>query len=60
MKVLYRFSDWYFSSRALPYWCVLFLDCLTVFFSSYVGSYLEFGGDGFAQNFWQLTAGNLI
>lgn len=60
MKVFYRLSDWYFSSRALPYWCVLFLDCLTVFFSSYVGSYLEFGGDGFAQNFWQLTAGNLI
>ena len=60
MKVFYRLSDWYFSSRALPYWCVLFIDCLTVFFSSYVGSYLEFGGDGFAQNFWQLTAGNLI
>lgn len=60
MKVFYRLSDWYFSSRALPYWCILFIDCLTVFFSSYVGSYLEFGGDGFAQNFWQLTAGNLI
>ena len=60
MKILNYLSNWYFSKGSLPYWGVLFLDCLIVFFSGYVGSYLEYGWFEFAQLFWHLTAGNLI
>ena len=28
-----KFSRWYFSRKALPYWCVLLCDCAIVFFS---------------------------
>lgn len=60
MNFLQKLSNWYFAKGSLPYWGVLILDCLIVLFSSYVGSYLELGGLGFAINFWQITAGNMI
>ena len=60
MRIFCRLSNWYFSKGALPYWGVLFLDCLIALFSGYVGSYLEHGGLEFAQHFWQLTAGNIV
>lgn len=60
MSVLSKLSNWYFTKGALPYWCVLFLDCLAVLFSGYVGSYLEFGGLTFTKHFWQLTVGILF
>ena len=60
MRIFSRLSNWYFSKGALPYWGVLFLDCLIALFSGYVGSYLEHGGLEFAQHFWQLTAGNIV
>ena len=44
MRIFSRLSNWYFSKGALPYWGVLFLDCLIALFSGYVGSYLEHGG----------------
>ena len=33
MNFLQNLARWYFSRRALPYWAVLIMDCLTVFFS---------------------------
>lgn len=60
MKFFCKLSNWYFSSKSLPYWGVLFLDCLIVFFAGYVSGYLEHGGLGFAQHFWGITAGNLL
>ena len=30
---LAQMSNWYFSKRVLPYWCILLLDTLIVFFS---------------------------
>lgn len=60
MNFLQKLSNWYFAKGSLPYWGVLILDCLIVLFSSYIGSYLELGGLGFAINFWQITAGNMI
>lgn len=30
MNFIQRISSWYFSKKALPYWCVLLLDCLCV------------------------------
>ena len=60
MRILNYLSNWYFSKGALPYWGVLFLDCLIVLFSGYVGSYVEIGGYEFAMHFWSLTMGNLL
>ena len=33
MNVIQNLARWYFSRRALPYWAVLILDCLIVFFA---------------------------
>ena len=60
MKFLQKITNWYFNKNSLPYWGVLLLDCLAVLFSCYVGNYLEIGGLDFAQNFWQITAGNMV
>ena len=60
MKFFCKLSNWYFSSKSLPYWGVLFLDSLIVFFAGYVGAYLEYGGLEFAQHFWSITAGNIL
>lgn len=60
MRFLQKLTNWYFSKRALPYWGVLTLDSLIVLISGYLGNYLELDGINFAQNFWQITLGNLI
>ena len=60
MNILQKISDWYFTQRALPYWCILVIDCIAVMFSGYFGYYMDLGGDWFAGNFWQITWGLLI
>ena len=60
MNYLQKITNWYFSKGALPYWGVLFFDCLIVLFSGYVGNYLEIGELEFAQNFWKITLGNIV
>lgn len=55
-----RFFKWYFSKSALPYWCVLGIDCVIVFLSGLVAAYLRMGGDQFAGNFWQICYGMLL
>lgn len=60
MEILKKLSSWYFSKGSLPYWGVLFLDCLIVFFSCYLSNYFEIGGMNFAQNFWKISGGNLV
>ena len=60
MRFLQKLTNWYFSKGALPYWGVLTLDSLIVLISGYLGNYLELDSINFAQNFWQITLGNLI
>ena len=50
--MLSRFSRWYFSRNALPYWCVLTLDCAIIVFSGILSVYLTAGGDILAHGFW--------
>ena len=59
-NLLNRISDWYFTKKALPYWCILVFDCAIIAFSGYVGHYINLGGSGFASQFWQLTCGLLV
>ena len=60
MSLFRKVVDWYFSNKALPYWCILLLDCVIVAFSTYVGHYIELGGDIFAGHFWSITRGILL
>lgn len=60
MRFLQKLTNWYFSKGALPYWGVLTLDSIIVLISGYLGNYLELDSINFAQNFWQITLGNLI
>ncbi len=60
MTILRRISNWYFSKAALPYWCILVIDCTIVAASSYIGCYLSRGGDMLASLFWPLTYGIAI
>lgn len=60
MSPIRDFSRWYFSRRALPYWCILLADCAIVAVSFYVSYYLSRGGNLFANNFWSLTNGIVL
>lgn len=60
MNLFRKVVDWYFSNKALPYWCILLLDSVIVAFSTYVGHYIELGGDIFAGHFWSITRGILL
>ncbi len=57
MNLLKKLTDWYFSRGALPYLCVLLIDCVIVLFSGYIVSYLELGKGNFVQSFVQVTLG---
>lgn len=41
MGIANRFANWYFTKKALPYWCVLLLDIAVVYFS-YLFTYIQF------------------
>ncbi len=60
MSLLQKISNWYFTKKALPYWCILVIDCAVVVFSGYLGYYLTLGGDSFASNFWPMTSGLIV
>ena len=47
-----KLTRWYFSRNALPYWCILALDCFFVVFSGLLAVYLTLGGDAVSHGFW--------
>lgn len=57
MNFIKKLTDWYFTKRALPYWCVLLLDCFIVLFSGLVGCYNEIGGDNLTHVWWPTVRG---
>ena len=56
---LYKLTNWYFTKNALPYWCILAIDCIIVVISGYIGFYLEFGGEELSLNFLNVGLGLL-
>ena len=56
-ELLRKISNWYFSRNALPYWCILVMDCMAVYVSGLFVYYLQHGGLELAQYFWQVTFG---
>ena len=53
---LYR----YFSAKTLPYWVILALDSCIVIFSGLITRYIEVGGNGFVNQFWQFATGLIV
>ena len=54
MKNSKDWIEWYFSRRTLPYWCVLAIDCLIIFFSFIVTYWAFYRGAALQRNFWAL------
>lgn len=60
MNAFNKFCNWYFSKKALPYWCILLIDCASVYLSGLIVFYIQHGGLTLAQRFWPLTLGLLL
>lgn len=60
MNAFHKFCNWYFSKKALPYWCILLIDCVSVYLSGLIVFYIQHGGLTLAQRFWPLTLGLLL
>lgn len=50
-----KFINWYFSKDKLPYWCILLLDCLLIFFTAVIVYCGFFNINELEQNFWPLV-----
>ncbi|MBR4793252.1 MAG: polysaccharide biosynthesis protein [Bacteroidaceae bacterium] len=35
-----KITDWYFTKKAVPYWCILLLDCFLVLLNGYIAMFL--------------------
>lgn len=60
MSFFSRFSTWYFSKKALPYWAIILLDCLVILFSNLVVYALNNGIVTTAGIFWHLLLTLLV
>ncbi len=60
MNAFHKLCNWYFSNKALPYWCILLIDCASVYLSGLIVFYIQHGGLTLAQHFWPLTLGLLL
>ena len=58
--MLRRLFRWYFSKSALPYWCVLALDCVIVLVSFMLVCWLQIGTGVPVQSFVPTLQGGLI
>lgn len=55
-----RIINWYFSRKALPYWCILVMDCVIVFLSGLFVFYLQHGWADLVSRFAQVSVGLLV
>ncbi len=46
MNILQSVSNWYFSKKSLPYWCILIFDSIIVIVSGVIGYTIDLGFDG--------------
>ena len=58
-------TDWYFTKKAVPYWCILLLDCFLVLLNSYIALFLTreqaFHSDAlFMANTWGILINTFI
>ena len=55
MKISARLANWYFTKKALPYWCILLLDVFTLYFSLIFSFLLFRGGEALVHDFTGLN-----
>ncbi len=60
MNIIDKLLGWYFKRAALPYWCMLLIDCIIVFFSGVFMYFLFHRGYQTMLNFVALTHTLLI
>lgn len=59
-SLITKFTSWYFSKSALPYWCVLIIDWLIVMFVGIAAHYFAVGGTCFICTFWSYLLGLFV
>ena len=59
-SLITKFTSWYFSKSALPYWCVLVIDWLIVMFVGIAAHYFAVGGTCFICTFWNYLLGLFV
>lgn len=57
MNLLQKISKWIFSRGALPYWCILVYDGVTVITSGYFVYYLQHGFQNLVENISRVSLG---
>ena len=57
MNLLQKISKWIFSRGALPYWCILVYDSVTVITSGYFVYYLQHGFQNLVENISRVSLG---
>lgn len=57
MNLLQKISKWIFSRGALPYWCILVYDSVTVVASGYFVYYLQHGFQNIVENISRVSLG---
>lgn len=57
MRLLQKISKWIFSRGALPYWCILIYDSVTVIISGYFVYYLQHGFSNLVENISRASFG---
>ena len=57
MNLLQKISKWIFSRGALPYWCILVYDSITVIASGYFVYYLQHGFQNLVENISRVSLG---
>ena len=55
MRRISKVINWYFRRNALPYWLILILDCLIIYFSALFVYWLFFRGAHTQQHFYTIT-----
>ena len=59
-NIIHKICNWYFSHRALPYWCILVMDCMVVYISGLIVYYIRHGGMGLVQHLGAVNLGLCI
>ncbi|WP_455674363.1 polysaccharide biosynthesis protein [Phocaeicola sp.] len=60
MNIFNKLTNWYFSKKSLPYWCIFIIDCCIVVFSGLVAYTLGHGALVTVERFWSLLATLLV
>lgn len=60
MNIIAKICNWYFSKSALPYWCIMLMDCAIVYVSSVYGYYVENNATELLNHLHQVMLGAVV